>query len=91
MNRINIVTRLILAFAAILLIPSCAVNPVTGKKQLMLMTESQEIALGAQYDPTVVSTFGVYNDDELQSFIEKKAPNWAKYRIAPIWNTIFGF
>lgn len=53
-----------------LLIPSCAVNPVTGRKQVVLMSESQEIALGAQYDPSVVSTFGVYENQVLQSFIK---------------------
>jgi predicted Zn-dependent protease len=83
MNRTSILTRLILALAAITLIPSCAVNPVTGKKQLMLMTESQEIALGAQYDPTVVSTFGVYHDDELQSFIDKKGAELGKVSHRP--------
>jgi predicted Zn-dependent protease len=83
MNRIKIVTRLILVLATILLIPSCAVNPVTGKKQLMLMTESQEIALGAQYDPTVVSTFGVYQDSELQSFIDKKGAELGKVSHRP--------
>jgi len=56
--------------AALLLIPSCAVNPVTGKKQLMLMSESQEIALGAQYDPSVLATFGEYKDAGLEAFIQ---------------------
>ncbi|HKI89555.1 MAG TPA: M48 family metalloprotease [Draconibacterium sp.] len=83
MNRIKIVTRLILAFATVLLIPSCAINPVTGKRQLMLMTESQEKSLGAQYDPTVVSTFGVYQDDELQSFIEKEGAELGKISHRP--------
>ena len=48
-------TLCVLLFTAslVLLIPSCAVNPVTGQKQLMFMSEAQEIALGAQYDPTV--------------------------------------
>lgn len=83
MNRIKIVARLILAFATVLLIPSCAVNPVTGKKQLMLMTESQEIALGAQYDPTVVSTFGIYQDDEIQAFIDKTGAELGKVSHRP--------
>ena len=83
MNRTKILVRLILAFVAILLIPSCAVNPVTGKKQLMLMTESQENAMGAQYDPTVISTFGVYQDDELQAFIDRKGAELGKVSHRP--------
>lgn len=73
----------ILLFASILLIPSCAINPVTGKKQLMLMSESQEIALGAQYDPSVVSTFGVYEDADLQSFISEKGTEMGKISHRP--------
>lgn len=83
MNRAKIFSRLVLALAAVLLIPSCAVNPVTGKKQLMLMTESQEVALGAQYDPTVISTFGTYHDDELQAFIEKRGAELGKVSHRP--------
>lgn len=59
----------IVFLALSLLIPSCAINPVTGKKQVVLMSESQEIALGAQYNPTVVSTFGVYDNPQLLNFI----------------------
>lgn len=67
----------------LLLIPSCAVNPVTGKKQVMLMTESQEIALGAQYNPSVISTFGEYNDDELLTFIKEKGAEMGKISHRP--------
>ncbi len=71
--------RLFLIFGLIVLIPSCAVNPVTGKKQLMLMTEQQEVALGAQYHPSVLSTFGEYNDSpELSGFITEKGTEIGK-------------
>jgi len=62
--------KLLLVLIAVLMVPSCAVNPVTGKKQLMLMSESQEVALGAQYDPQVMATFGEYQDNELLSFVK---------------------
>ena len=29
----------------------CAVNPVTGKKEVMLVSEGQELAMGQQSDP----------------------------------------
>lgn len=60
-----------LLLAVILLIPSCAVNPVTGKRQLMLVSENQEIAMGREYDPQVVATFGEYKDEKLYAFMEK--------------------
>ena len=39
--------------ALVLTLTGCAVNPVTGEKQLSLISESQELAIGAeQYTPT---------------------------------------
>lgn len=83
MIRIKPTTRIILIFAAILMIPSCAVNPVTGKKQLMFMSEAQESALGAQYDPTVVSTFGIYDNPALLAFITEKGNEIGKISHRP--------
>ncbi|MDX5479040.1 MAG: peptidase M48, partial [Cyclobacteriaceae bacterium] len=54
------------------LLCSCAVNPVTGKKQVVLMSEAQEIAMGKEADPEIVAYFGLYEDPELQQFITEK-------------------
>ncbi len=70
MKLINNLQKFILVIAAMLIVPSCAVNPVTGKKQLMLMSESQEVAIGAQYDPQVMATFGEYQDKDLLMFVQ---------------------
>ena len=48
--------KLILAALALALIGSlfgCARNPVTGKRQIVLVSESEEIAMGQQSDPQV--------------------------------------
>lgn len=58
--------------AAFLLFDSCARNPVTGKNDLMLMSEQQEVAMGQQSDPEIISFFGLYNDEALQKFIREK-------------------
>ena len=58
------------ALAVLLLLASCAKNPVTGKRQLAISEES-EIAMGKQSDPQIVATMGVYDDDELQAFINR--------------------
>ena len=49
----------------------CATNPVTGKKQVSLLSEKDEIAMGAESDPQVVAQFGLYDDPKIQAFIEK--------------------
>src|SRR5688572_8439700 len=58
-------------------IAACSVNPVSGKKQISLMSEAQEIQLGAQSDPQIIAQFGLYEDSELQSFINSKGQQMA--------------
>lgn len=60
------------SLVVVFFIAACAVNPVTGKKQISLMSEAQEIQLGAEADPQIVAQFGLYEDPELQSFINSK-------------------
>ena len=74
MKIFQIISKFLLILGLILLIPSCAINPVTGKKQLMFMSEAQEVSLGAQYDPTVVSTFGVYDNPVSVSYTHLTLP-----------------
>jgi len=62
--------KILIIAVAMLLVPSCAVNPVTGRKQLMFMSEAQEVAIGSQYDPQVIATFGEYQDSDLLSFMQ---------------------
>src|SRR4030043_2325251 len=70
MKRLNIYVKISFFLAVIAVVISCAINPVTGKKQIMLMTEAQELALGRQYDPQVLATFGEYKSYALLSFIK---------------------
>ncbi len=48
---------------------SCATNPVTGKKEFMLLSKEQEIQMGEQSDPQIVASYGLYEDDNIQQFI----------------------
>ena len=50
--------------AALLALAGCAENPVTGERELRLVSEREEIALGEQqYQPTLQSMGGPYNTD----------------------------
>ncbi|NOZ60974.1 MAG: M48 family metalloprotease [Calditrichaeota bacterium] len=62
---------------------SCAVNPVTGKKEFMLLTQNDEIALGKQSDRDVVATYGVYQDQNLQNYINSIGKKIAKLSHRP--------
>lgn len=61
----------------IMVFGNCARNPVTGKKQVVLMSEAQEIAMGKDADPQIVAQYGLYKDDALQAFITQKGKEMA--------------
>ncbi len=65
--RMGILTVGLAASAA-----DCARNPATGKRQLILMSEAQEVELGRQSYPQVVQTYGIYNDKALQSWFNSQ-------------------
>ena len=58
------------AGAFLLLIAACTMNPATGERQLTLMSEAQEIQMGAQTHPEVLASFGAYDDPEWQAYIQ---------------------
>lgn len=47
----------------------CARNPVTGKSELSLVSESQEIQMGQEGAKEVAQTIGLYNDAKVQSYV----------------------
>lgn len=67
----------------VLMVLSCSQNPVTGKKELMLMSEAQERQLGEQSDPSIVAQFGLYDDPQIQKFISEKGQQMAKISHRP--------
>lgn len=49
---------------------ACAINPATGRKEFSLMSEAQEIELGKQMDGEVRREMGLYENAELQRYVE---------------------
>jgi predicted Zn-dependent protease len=52
---------------------SCAVNPVTGRSELQIVTfsEEEEVALGGKaYVPAVQQQGGFYRDPELSEYVQ---------------------
>ena len=47
----------------------CATNPATGRRQLMLMSEQEEIQIGRQSDKEIRQQMGLYNDAALQAYV----------------------
>jgi predicted Zn-dependent protease len=66
------------AAAAALLLTACATNPVTGKRQLSLVSESQEIELGKQSAEEVRQTMPRYPDEKVQAYVSGVGMRMAK-------------
>jgi predicted Zn-dependent protease len=50
---------------------ACATNPATGKREISLMSEAQEIQLGQEMDPQIKREMGVYEDARLQRHVSE--------------------
>src|SRR5512133_1768281 len=63
-------TRSLAALAAALALAACARNPVTGERQLSLVSTEQEIALGKESAEQVTQSIGRYPDPGVQAYVE---------------------
>src|SRR5947207_8584537 len=48
----------------------CTRNPVTGRRQIVLVSEAQEIAMGRESDPQVRQQYGIAEGQALQNYVE---------------------
>lgn len=84
MNDMKNITNLLAIFVFLLVVAvSCAVNPVTGKKELSFMSEGQELSIGKESDPAVIAQFGLYDNDTLQKFIQREGEAMVKVSHKP--------
>jgi len=60
-----------LGIILLLLTATCAINPVTGKYELSLISAQQEIALGKETDVEIRSQYGVYDSPSLEEYVNK--------------------
>jgi predicted Zn-dependent protease len=61
--------RVIAAALAAATFSACATNPATGKREITLMSEAQEVALGKESDAQVRQEMGLYDDPDLQRYV----------------------
>ncbi|WP_221394654.1 M48 family metalloprotease [Dyadobacter sp. NIV53] len=65
------------------ILSGCSKNPVTGKKEIIFMSEDKEKALGAESHPSVVASMGLYDDKNLTAFINEKGKAMGKISHRP--------
>ncbi|MFU8896147.1 MAG: M48 family metalloprotease [Gammaproteobacteria bacterium] len=59
------------ALAALISLTACAINPVTGDRQLALVSESQEIQIGRDVATQAERQFGLVEDAALQAYVHR--------------------
>ncbi len=80
---------LILSLTSCLLI-GCAVNPITGEEELMLVPASQDIEIGRKYAPEIEKQLGGRIDDpSLQNYIDSVGQKIARISHKPGWDYHF--
>ena len=81
--------RKFVVLAAALLLAGCATNPVTGKKDFVMMSEDQEVQLGRQHHQSVLQQFEVLDAPELQEYAGAIGESLARDSHRP--NLVFHF
>ncbi|MFQ6113203.1 MAG: M48 family metalloprotease [bacterium] len=61
----------IFSIAILQFLISCATNPVTGKKELSLLSYSDEIRLGKEADKEIVAAYGLYDNPEIAEYVSQ--------------------
>ena len=52
------------------MLSGCAINPVTGEQQLMLLSESSELKMGKATDQEITKTYGVHKNENLDAYLQ---------------------
>ena len=65
----RIAGRAFLPAAMTLTLATCATNPVTGRRELALISEGQEIQMGQEARDQVIASIGLVPDSGLQRYV----------------------
>ena len=63
--------RSLVGCTAAIMISGCATNPVSGGKDVVLMSEDQELAMGRQYNQEILKQMPEYEDPKLQAYVRR--------------------
>ncbi len=67
-----------LALPVLLLLADCAQNPVTGKQDFVMMSESQELSLGLKADQDVKRQYLLYDHHGLAKYVDEVGQRLAR-------------
>ncbi|MDX1490947.1 MAG: M48 family metalloprotease [Pseudohongiellaceae bacterium] len=82
--RLAKAARLFLAtIACVMGLSQCAVNPATGNLNVVTVSEKRELEIGAEEHAKVMQSSSVYEDEELQAYIDKVGQRVARQSHRP--------
>ncbi len=68
----------------------CAVNPITGEEELMLISEDQDVQIGREYAPEVEKQIGgKIKNDALQNYLDSVGQRIVRISHRPDWQYHF--
>lgn len=63
----------------VVFVSGCAVNPLTGEEELMLLEPRKDIEIGRKYSKEVVKELGRVEDEQLQDYIQDVGTRVARF------------
>jgi predicted Zn-dependent protease len=78
-----LVCWLILLGLLVALHPACARNPVTGKREIALISEAQEAQIGREAHPQILAQYGQLENREIQSYVNDLGQRLARVSHRP--------
>jgi len=75
--------------AVLMLVPACATAPITGRSQLLLVSEAQEIALGMQAYNQFLSEVKISQDPQITAMVTRVGTRIARAADKPAYNWTF--
>ena len=76
--------KILYSFIFLVLLSSCAVNPVTGRQDFVMMSENEEIAIGKKYHAEILRQYPLYEDQILQEYVQRIGNSLASKSHRPI-------
>jgi predicted Zn-dependent protease len=77
-------SRLLIAVLALgMAAGGCATNPATGAKQISLVSRGQELEMGREADPAIISEYGLYDDPKLAAYVDSVGQRLGKVSHLP--------
>ena len=71
--------RIVVLLCGLGLLAGCAHNPATGRTDFVMMSESQELAMGRSYSQQILKENPRYADEKLQAYVQQVGERVAKH------------